>query len=56
MRMVDSGFGRGDIMTALDLGRSTYYKWLSLYRRAGMVAMLEAGVSTGRAHDIVRVR
>jgi len=47
MRMVDSGFGRDDIMTALDLGRSTYYKWLSLYRRAGMVAMLEAGVSTG---------
>jgi transposase len=47
MRMVDSGFGRDEIMAALDLGRSTYYKWLALYQRAGMVAMLESGVSTG---------
>jgi transposase len=46
--MVDAGFGRDEIMTVLDLGRSTYYKWLALFRRADNVGdILGVGVSTG---------
>jgi transposase len=47
-RMVDAGFGRDEIMAALAVGRSTYYKWLALYRRADNVGdILDVGVSTG---------
>jgi transposase len=46
--MTDAGVERDENMAALDLGRSTYYKWLALYRRADSVAdILGVGVSTG---------
>lgn len=37
--MVDSGVGRTAIMAALNLKRSTYFKWLAAYRKGGSAAL-----------------
>jgi transposase len=38
-RMVDAGVGQVAVRAALGLKRSTYYKWLSAYRRGGLAAL-----------------
>jgi transposase len=38
-RMVDSGIGANEIKVALNLGKSTYNKWLALYRNGGLAAL-----------------
>jgi len=38
-RMVDAGIGASVIKVALNLGKSTYHKWLALYRTGGLAAL-----------------
>ncbi len=46
VRMVDAGVDQAAVRAALNLKRSTYYKWLSAYRRRG-VAGLEVRPAPG---------
>lgn len=39
VRMVDAGVGASEIKVALNLGKSTYNKWLALYRKGGVAAL-----------------